>query len=88
MLEPLVPYAVGFALLLLLWLLYVASVGGNTWQLLSRLLHIKARAPITDEVLHFSLCWLVLTALLPASVQPFQIRPSTSMSGFCLALRT
>ena len=37
-----------------------------TWQLFSRLLHLKDRSGITDEVLHFSLCWLVLTALVPA----------------------
>ncbi len=50
----------------------VGAIGANglltllTWQLFSRLLQIKARARITDEVLHFSLCWFVLTALLPA----------------------
>ncbi|MEO8260485.1 MAG: hypothetical protein ABI868_24285 [Acidobacteriota bacterium] len=50
----------------------VGSIGANglltllTWQLFSRVLHMKALARITDEVLHFSLCWFVLTALLPA----------------------
>jgi hypothetical protein len=71
---------VAMLILGLLWSFYfrvsaiggvVGSIGLNglltllTWQLFSRLLHMKVRARITDEVLHFSLCWFVLTALLP-----------------------
>lgn len=37
-----------------------------TWRLFLRFLHMKERGRLTDEVLHFSLCWFVLTAFLPA----------------------
>ena len=60
------------------WNLLFATIGGTgfnglltiaTWSLFLRFLKVKARGRVTDEMLHYSFCWLVLTALLPMMAQ-------------------
>jgi hypothetical protein len=60
------------------WNLLFATIGGigfnglltlATWSLFMLFLKVKARGRVTDEILHYSFCWLVLTALLPMMAQ-------------------
>jgi len=56
------------------WVFLWAGIGGigfnglltlGTWALFTQFLKVKARGRVTDEMLHYSFCWLVLTTLLP-----------------------
>jgi len=56
------------------WMLLWATIGGigfnglltlATWALFTQFLKVKARGRVTDEMLHYSFCWLVLATLLP-----------------------